>query len=190
MHQLVCGRNRKNIKLIESSTSTAIYFPPPFSQAYRYCPPNAQRRDPSQVYITGENSAGIDLAKQRVHELLRTLRLFVKDVQIPSAKIDSILLTRMDKIRKIMETNGTFIMFPPLGSRQTTVRIQATENLLVERTVRELMALVRPSFYSFGDWGIHADSFLGWTILHCDMVDQCPGDAPAPEPQRHQDHAW
>ena len=78
-----------------------------------------------------------------MHELIRTLRLFVKDVQIPSAKIDSILLTRMDKIRKIMETNGTFIMFPPLGSRIYTVRIQATENLLVERTIRELMALVR-----------------------------------------------
>ena len=58
------------------------------------------------------------------------------------AKIDSILLTRMDKVRKIVEANGTFIMFPPLASRNDLIRVQGVENLHVERTVRDLMALV------------------------------------------------
>jgi hypothetical protein len=140
----VCGRNRKNIKVIESATNTAIYFPPPFSSAFRYCPQPAQRRDPAQIYITGETPQAIEQAKFRLHEALLRIRLFVKDVQVPSAKIDSILLSRMDKVRKIVEANGTFIHFPPLASRNELIRVQGLENLHVERTVRELMTLVGP----------------------------------------------
>ena len=124
-------------------TNTAIYFPPPFSQCYRYCPPKAQRRDPTEIFITGETPQAIEQAKFRVHELLARMRIFVKDVTVLSAKIDSILLNRMDKVRKIIEANGTFIMFPTLGARQGSVRVQALENLHVERSIRELMALVR-----------------------------------------------
>ncbi|KAK3324263.1 hypothetical protein B0T19DRAFT_443684 [Cercophora scortea] len=157
LHQLLCGRNRKNIKLIESATNTAIYFPPPFLQAYRYCPPNAQPRNPQEILVTGENPQAIEMAKFRMHEMLTRLRLFVKDVQIPSAKIDSILLSRMDKVRKIMETNGTFIAFPPLASRQTSVRVQGLDNVQIDRTVRELMALVG-QFYAASWWITHPES--------------------------------
>lgn len=142
LHQLVCGRHRKNIKLIESSTGTAIYFPPLFSQMYRYCPPNANRRDPSDIFITGDSPQAIELAKQKLHETVSRIRLYVKDVTIPAAKIDSILLTRLDKVRKILEANGTYIMFPPLACQRTMVRVQGSEGLPVERTVRELMSLV------------------------------------------------
>jgi len=152
LQQPLCGRNRKNIKMIESATGTAIYLPPSFSSVFRYCPPDAHTRNPDDVLITGENPENIAQAKKRVHEVLQRVRLYVKDVVIPPEKIDSILLSRMDKVRKIIETNGTFIQFPPLGSRQSTVRIQATENLHAERTARELMALVG-QFYS-GYWAI------------------------------------
>lgn len=143
LHQLVCGRHRKNIKLIESSTGTAIYFPPLFSQMYRFCPQNANRRDPSEIYITGENHQAIELAKQKLHETVSRIRLYVKDVTIPAAKIDTILLDRLDKVRKVLEANGTYIMFPPLACQRTMVRVQGAEGLPVERTVRELMSLVR-----------------------------------------------
>jgi len=143
MHQLVCGRNRKNIKMIESMTNTAIYFPPPFSEMYRYCPRDAQRRRPQEIFITGENPENIKKAMVMFHEQLSRMRIFVKEVALPAAKIDSILLTRLDKVRKIIEANGTFILFPPLGSRQTQVSVQAVENLHAERTIRELMVLVR-----------------------------------------------
>lgn len=139
---LLCGRNRKNIKHIESATNTAIYFPPCFSHAYGYCPPGALRRNPDEVFITGENPEAIAQAKSRIHQILTTVRLFVKDVTIAMPKIDSILLGRMDKVRKIMETNSVFIMLPPLASRQGTIRFQGPENLHVERAIRELMSLV------------------------------------------------
>lgn len=151
-HQPLCGRNRKNIKLIESSTGTAIYMPPPFSTVFRYCPPNARVRDPSEIFITGDNEENIAAAKKKIHEVLSRTRLFLKDIIMPPEKIDSILLNRMAKVRKITEANGANILFPVLGSKQSTVRIQATENLHTERTARELMALAG-QFYS-GYWAM------------------------------------
>ncbi|KYK59441.1 KH domain-containing protein [Drechmeria coniospora] len=149
LHQIICGRHRKNIKLIESSTGTAIYFPPLFSQMYLYCPQNANRRDPSDIFITGDSPQAVDMAKQKLHETVLRTRLYLKDVTIPAAKIDSILLGRLDKVRKILEANGTYIMFPPLASQRTMVRVQGSEGLPVERTVRELMSLAG-QFYAAG----------------------------------------
>jgi KH domain len=145
LHTVICGRSRKHVKLIESATNTAIYFPPPFSQVYRYCPDGAKRRNPEEIFLTGENPQSIAMAKQKIHELALRVRLFVKSVVVSPAKIDSILLSRLDKVRKIMETNGTFILFPQLASQRNLVRIQGVEGLHVERTVREIMGLVRYS---------------------------------------------
>ena len=144
LHTVVCGRSRKNIKLIESATNTAIYFPPPFSQVYRYCPVGAQRRNPEEIFITGDTAQNIAMAKQKIHELVSRTRIFMKDAVVSAAKIDSILLSRLDKVRKIMETNGTFIQFPALASQRNMIRIQGVEGLHVERTVRDVMSLVRP----------------------------------------------
>jgi hypothetical protein len=90
LHTVVCGRSRKNIKLIESTTNTAIYFPPPFSQVYRYCPAGAQRRNPEEIFITGDTAQNIALAKQKIHELVTRTRIFMKDAMVSAAKIDSI----------------------------------------------------------------------------------------------------
>ena len=143
MHTLVCGRTRKNIKLIEAATGTAIYFPPPFPQIFGYIPPGANRRSEDEVYITGETPEQIARAKQKLRELVMGVKIFVKDVVVSSSKIDNILLDRLDKVRKVMEMNGSYVLFPQLGSQRGLVRIQGTEVLHVERTVREIMALVR-----------------------------------------------
>lgn len=147
LHTVICGRSRKNVKLIESATSTAIYFPPPFSQLYKYVPEGAKRRNPEEIFITGDTPQNIAMAKQKIHELVQRTRLFMKDAVVSSAKIDSILLTRLDKVKKIMETNGTFILFPPFASQRNLVRIQGVEGLHVERTVRDIMALVSTRCY-------------------------------------------
>lgn len=142
MHTLVCGRTRKNIKLIEAATGTAIYFPPPFPRIFGYTPPGANRRSEDEVYITGETPEQIARAKQKLRELVMGVKIYVKDVVVNSSKIDNILLDRLDKVRKVMEMNGSYVLFPQLGSQRGLVRIQGTEVLHVERTVREIMALV------------------------------------------------
>ncbi|ETS83735.1 hypothetical protein PFICI_05611 [Pestalotiopsis fici W106-1] len=151
MHPIICGRSRKNIKLIESATNTAIYFPP-FAQPYRYCPPMAQRRDPNEIYITGENPQGIELAKRKIHELVTRTNLFLKDSVAPPSKIDMVLLGRMDKVRKIMESNGTYVMFPPLASQRNTIRVQGVEGLQIERSMKDIMHLAGQ--YYFATWWI------------------------------------
>lgn len=142
LHSVICGRTRKNIRIIEASSNTAIYFPPPFPRVYGYTPPGAHRRGEDEVYITGDNQDSINQAKQKLHDLVVSTKCYVKNVNVSAHKIDSILLDRLDKVRKVMETNGSYVLFPQLGSQRGLIRVQGTEILHVERTVREIMALV------------------------------------------------
>ena len=145
LHTIICGRTRKNIRLIEAATNTAIYFPPPFPRVYGYLPPGAHRRGEDEIYITGDSQERINAAKKKLHELVVNTKCFVKEVKVAPHKVDCILLDRLDKVRRIMEVNGTYVLFPPLGSQRQNIRVQGTEVLHVERTVREIMALVRRS---------------------------------------------
>lgn len=108
------------------------------------------------------------MAKQKMHELMSRTRLFMKDAPISAAKIDSILLNRLDKVRKIMETNGTFIQFPTLGSQRGSLRIQGVEGLHVERTVRDIMSLVSRKYTKRETLLNHP---ADWTILRGTMGD-------------------
>ncbi|KAF2136784.1 uncharacterized protein K452DRAFT_279491 [Aplosporella prunicola CBS 121167] len=162
MHTLICGRARKNIKLIESATNTAIYFPPPFPRLYGYTPPGALRRPEDEIIITGEKPDDILQAKHRLHDLVLSTRAFMKEVIVTTSKIDNILLERLDKVRKIIENNGSYILLPPLGFQRGPIRVQGTDVLNVERTIRELMALAG-QFYS-----------ASWCITHADPSQRPP----------------
>ncbi|MCJ1426371.1 hypothetical protein MMC29_004274 [Sticta canariensis] len=157
LHSIICGRTRKNIRLIESASNTAIYFPPPFPRIYGYTPAGAHRRGEDEVYLTGEDQDCINQAKKKLHELVLNTKCYVKDVIVSAHKIDSILLDRLDKVRKVMETNGSYVLFPQLGSQRGLIRVQGTEILHVERTVREIMALAG-QFYSASWWLLLPDT--------------------------------
>jgi hypothetical protein len=171
MHTLICGRGRKNIKMIESATGTAIYFPPPFPRLFGYTPTGAQRRPDDLVYITGESSECILRAKQRLHDLVMSTKVFVKPVMVTDTKLDAILLERLDKVRKIIENNGSYILLPPLGVQRGMVRVQGTDVLHVERTVRELMILVSCLCEKMQHEYSH---LIGRTILQCFVVHHSP----------------
>lgn len=157
LHSLISGRHRKNIKQIESATGTAIYFPPLFPTVFGYVPPGSiPLRGRDDIIITGEGMDNILQAKKRLHDLVMTTKTFVKDVQITTSKVDYILLERLDKIRKIIEANGSYVLLPPLGNHSGVLRVQATDILNVERTVREIMGLAG-QFYSASWWVTHPD---------------------------------
>lgn len=168
LHTIICGRTRKNIRLIESASNTAIYFPPPFPRIYGYTPPGAHRRGEDEVYITGDTQETINVAKKKLHELVMNTKCYVKDVMVSPSKIDSVLLDRLDKVRKVMEANGSYVLFPQLGSQRGLIRVQGTEILHVERTVREIMALVCLQFHDCYCFCFNAP--LGRPILQCHMV--------------------
>lgn len=151
MHTLVSGRTGKNIKSIESATKTAIYFPPPFTGVFGYCPPGATRRAPDEIFITGETQKQIDQAKQKLRELVMGIKLFSRDVMVSASKVDSILLDRLEKVRKIMELHASQVLFPQFASQRGLIRVQGADVLHVERTVKEVMALAG-QFYSASWW--------------------------------------
>jgi hypothetical protein len=165
MHTIICGRGRKNIKLIESQTGTAVYFPPPFPRIFGYTPPGSTRRHEDLVFITGNNKENILRAKQRLHDLVVSTKIFHKPVHVTDTKLDAILLERLDKVRKIIENNGSYILLPHLGQQRGVVRVQGTDVLHVERTVRDLMALAG-QFYS-----------ASWFITHPDPTQRPPTPA-------------
>ena len=158
LHSLISGRHRRNIKIIESATGTAIYFPPLFPTVFGSARQGAipLRKEGDEIIITGENMDNINLAKRRFHDLVMTTKNFVKDVQITTSKVDYILLERLDKIRKIIEANGSHVILPPLGNQSGLLRVQATDILNVERTVREIMGLAG-QFYSASWWVTYPD---------------------------------
>ena len=162
LHTIICGRTRKNIRLIESASKTAIYFPPPFSRIYGYTPPGAHRRGEDEVFITGENQDCINIAKKKLHDLVLNTKCYVKDAMVSAHKIDSILLDRIDKVRKVMEMNGSYVLFPQLGSQRGLIRVQGTEILHVERTVREIMTLVSTHPSAFVGKRL---TISGWSVL-------------------------
>ncbi len=61
---------------------------------------------------------------------------------VSANKVDCMLLDRLDKVKRITESNGSFILFPQLGTRRGRIRVQGSEIQHVEHTVREIMALV------------------------------------------------
>ena len=157
LQNLVSGRHRRNIKMIESATGTAIYFPPVFPALFGYAPNgNIPLRNRDEIIITGESMDNILQAKKRLHDLVVSIKTFVKDVHITTSKVDFILLERLDKIRKIVEANGSYALLPPLGAHSGVLRVQATDILNVERTVREIMGLTG-QFYSASWWVTHPD---------------------------------
>lgn len=78
LQTLICGRGRKNVKQIESQTRTAIYFPPPFPRIYGYTPPQAHRRDPDQIFITGATREDILRAERMLANLVRLILITLR----------------------------------------------------------------------------------------------------------------
>lgn len=131
------------------------------------------------MYITGESQDSINQAKKKLHELVINTKCYVKNVNVSAHKIDSILLDRLDKVRKVMETNGSYVLFPQLGSQRGLIRVQGTEILHVERTVREIMALVKIRHKGSSS----ANVLVGGSVLRCILV------APPAEQRRREWHA-
>lgn len=80
---LISGRGKKNIMLIESTTRTAIYFPPTFNGVYGYVPENCGgNRHADQIFITGQTREEILQAELRLTEI-------VSSFHKPSTSVDA-----------------------------------------------------------------------------------------------------
>ena len=137
---------------IESSTGTAIYFPPLHPSVLSYVPRGAQRRKDDEIIISGKDPQSIMAAKQAIASLVHNCKAFMKEVQITPTKIDAIILERLSKVQQIMEQYGSYVCLPRVGRQEGYVRVQATDVLNVERTIRELMSLASQFYHA--EWRV------------------------------------
>ena len=59
-------------------------------------------------------------------------------------KLDWMLIERSEDIRTLMNDNGTFIAFPPVGSQTSQIVVHGDSRVNVNRTLRMIMQLVSP----------------------------------------------
>lgn len=65
-----------------------------------------------------------------------------RDTAILPRKLDWMLSDRLEDIKQIMNDNGTFINFPPIGSQASLISVYGDHRVNIERTIRSIMALV------------------------------------------------
>ncbi|OZJ06017.1 hypothetical protein BZG36_01075 [Bifiguratus adelaidae] len=151
LHNIVSGRKRCFVTSIMEETATNIYFPSPFmgihNPTYADEPvqqPNdaGDQRSDSVIYITGD-ALGISRAKEMLNKLAaqKAKSMYHKDAMLHSRKLDWMLMQKQDEIKPIMQDNGSFILFPVLGSSGSTITIFAENRVNVERTLRSLNML-------------------------------------------------
>eukprot|EP00842_Homolaphlyctis_polyrhiza_P005044 jgi/Hompol1/5540/HPOL_004529-RA len=147
LHPIVAGQQRAYLTLIMRETLTSIYLPHPLvTQPLRPGstePAVEGDTYPSTIFITGSPD-GV----ARARDLLLTAieakaRLLSKHVPCIPRKIDWLFMNRKQQIRKIINENGTYIAFPPLGSNSNTLTFFGETPAYLERAIRALALLLQ-----------------------------------------------
>lgn len=65
-----------------------------------------------------------------------------RDAAVVPRKMDWLLTERLDEIRTIMNDNGTYIQMPSVGSQASLITVFGDHRTNIERSIRQIMALV------------------------------------------------
>ncbi|KAJ3384969.1 hypothetical protein HDU84_002553 [Entophlyctis sp. JEL0112] len=107
--------------------------------------PSRNRSPPSanHIYITGPGDV-VDVAIAKLQHLLLTKKqsLIHKQIRLLRRKIDWLVTSKRDQLRKIMYDNGVHIQIPPLGSSINTLNVVGDNTVYIERAIRAVMELV------------------------------------------------
>ncbi|GAA5812917.1 hypothetical protein MFLAVUS_006378 [Mucor flavus] len=156
LHNLLSGRKHVQLQSIMEETSTNIYLTSPFHDTCKLID-NDKRA--STIYISGDSVSSISRAKELLIKLAaqKSKSMYHKDSIMDARKIDWILLNKRMELRKIMKDNGSYFIFPALGSGSNSLSIYAENRINVERSVRLLNYLTSSIYEASFDF-IKADS--------------------------------
>jgi len=188
LHYILAGRKRETLNEIMNETSTNIYIPfPLISQSHTKAhsvvvgdPPSINNQDDhnsqSIIFITGPNEDQVNVAKKELLNLAVKKKLAVasRDVKCLPRKIDWMLISKRDALKKIMQDNATFIEFPPIGSSNDTIFVYGDERVFVERTIRSLM-LLACSYYKATIKLLHPISFPQSNVISNQTISSNKG---------------
>ncbi|KAI9021195.1 hypothetical protein DFJ74DRAFT_672201 [Hyaloraphidium curvatum] len=148
LHQSLAGRKRSVLKQIMQDTMTNIYLPSPFAfQPSREGNVALEDREKILIWITGDRY-GVQMAKEALlrHAEAKKAQIVSRSAACAPRKIDWILMNRKDALRKILQDNGAFVVFPPLGIHHNVITVFGDDRVYVERTLRQIM-LLTTGFY-------------------------------------------
>lgn len=167
MHNIISGRKRCVIQTIQEDTATNIYFPTPVSGVFGPKNPTLASKQ-NLIFITGE-FFGVQRARDMLFHVslhkvwVRMASAFRRELTTVSAvrftqskciisrdtavlprKLDWMLTERLEDLKQIMNDNGTFINFPPIGSQASLISVFGDHRVTIERSIRAVMQLVSP----------------------------------------------
>ncbi|GAA5991657.1 hypothetical protein JCM10908_001077 [Rhodotorula pacifica] len=151
LHNPVAGRKRCVIQTIQEETATNIYFPTPLSGVIGQKNLSLLAKQ-NLIFITGE-FFGVQRARDMLFQvsLHKSKCIISRDTAILPRKLDWMLSDRLEDIKQIMNDNGTFINFPPIGSQASLISVYGDHRVNIERTIRSVMALAC-QFYVASFW--------------------------------------
>lgn len=140
LQPLVAGPEMGNFNYIMLQTKTKIFTPDWLPELFASQCKNPNARNLNEIYITGSEFQVL-LAKVLLRDVVKKTQTLGKDCVISFAKIDLLSLRFQEKLRKIMESQGSFIQIPYLGAARAVVRVQCTNVQTCNQTISELMNL-------------------------------------------------
>ncbi|GAA5876213.1 hypothetical protein JCM1840_007074 [Sporobolomyces johnsonii] len=151
LHNIISGRKRCVVQTIQEETATNIYFPTPLSGVIGTKNPSLLAKQ-NLIFITGE-FFGVQRARDMLFQvsLHKSKCIISRDTAILPRKLDWMLSDRLDDLKQIMNDNGTFINFPPLGSQASLISVYGDHRVNIERSIRAVMALAC-QFYVASFW--------------------------------------
>ncbi|GAA6049311.1 hypothetical protein JCM3770_005934 [Rhodotorula araucariae] len=151
LHNIISSRKRCVIQTIQEETATNIYFPTPLSGVLGQ-KNLALIAKQNLIFITGE-FFGVQRARDMLFQvsLHKSKCIISRDTAILPRKLDWMLSDRLEDLKQIMNDNGTFINFPPIGSQASLISVYGDHRVNIERTIRSIMALAC-QFYVASFW--------------------------------------
>ncbi|GAA5975368.1 hypothetical protein JCM5350_006454 [Sporobolomyces pararoseus] len=141
LHNIISGRKRCVVQTIQEETATNIYFPTPLSGVIGGKTTSLQAKQ-NLIFITGE-FFGVQRARDMLFQvsLHKSKCIISRDTAILPRKLDWMLSDRLEDLKQIMNDNGTFINFPPLGSQASLISVYGDHRVNIERSIRAIMGL-------------------------------------------------
>ncbi|GAA5856623.1 hypothetical protein JCM8547_005897 [Rhodosporidiobolus lusitaniae] len=151
LHNIISGRKRTVVQTIQEETATNIYFPTPLSGVLGQKNMSLLAKQ-NLIFITGE-FFGVQRARDMLFQvsLHKSKCIISRDTAILPRKLDWMLSDRLEDIKQIMNDNGTFINFPPIGSQASLISVYGDHRVNIERTIRSIMGLAC-QFYVASFW--------------------------------------
>ncbi|KAJ3114313.1 hypothetical protein HDU96_002278 [Phlyctochytrium bullatum] len=140
LQPIIAGKKRAFLESLMQESLCSIYMPPPFRTVLAGA--KDEEMDVNYVYITGVSNA-VSETKERLRAIASAKAPSVvrKQVICMPKKLDWMLVSRKEQLRKIMVDNGVFLCLPSIGTGKNFIVVSGDDPVYIERAIRAVMAM-------------------------------------------------